>query len=82
MIFFPYRSTSSKCFSTKFGIQDTKPNNTKSPPRKYNNVMTSSSNFDITRKQEVKKISKQEPVDVSNQSRKERPIFNRFAKRK
>ena len=81
MIFFPYRSTSSKCFSTKFGIQDTKSNNTKSPPRKYNNVMTSSSNFDTTRKQEVQKISKQ-PVDVSYQSRKERPIFNRFAKRR
>ena len=45
-------------------------------------MMTSSSNFDTTRKQEVKKINKQEPVDVSNQSRKERPIFNRFAKRK
>ena len=78
-MFFSLRSTSSKCLTTKFGIQGT--NNTKSPPRKYNSVTALSSHLDTTRKQDLKKISKQGPVDVNNQSRKERPIFNRFAKR-
>ena len=37
----------------------TKSNSTKSPPCKYKNVTISSSHLDTTRKQEVKKISKQ-----------------------